>query len=120
MTQQDYEPKLSWVSLSDDNKTVMLNGDEKYSGRLPLDIFRKSKSFDEQTRIVESVIYNTCAEHGVDSYSSENVRNCGREVVSFSMKGGGVRRTRKKDWGQHSGVTPILKLQHQHHSILAA
>lgn len=78
MTQQDYEPKLSWVSLSDDNKTIMLNGDEKYSGCLPLDTFnsRRNKSFDEQTSVVESVIYNTCAQRGVDSYSSENVRNC--------------------------------------------
>jgi hypothetical protein len=67
MTQEDFEPKLSFVSLSDDNKTIMLNGDEKYSGRLPLDIFRKNKSPDEQTRIVESVIYNICAQRGVDS-----------------------------------------------------
>lgn len=83
MTQEDYEPKLSWVSLSDDNMMIMLNGDEKYSGRLPLDIFRKNKNVDEQTRIVESVIYNTCAEHGVDSISSENVRNSSREVVEL-------------------------------------
>jgi hypothetical protein len=94
MTQEDYEPKLSWLSLSDDNKMIMLNGDEKYSGRLPLDIFRKNKSSDEQTRIVESVIYNICGQHGVDSISSENVRNCAREVVDLFYE---RRRTRKHE-----------------------
>jgi hypothetical protein len=110
MTQEDYEPKLSWVSLSDDNKTIMLNGDEKYSGRLPLDIFRKSKSFDERTRIVESVIYNTCAEHGVDSYSSENVRNCAREVVELFYERQRSKKNKKKrlgsaQWGNSPSKT---------------
>lgn len=99
MTQEDYEPKLSWVSLSDDNKTIMLNGDEKYSGRLPLDIFRKNKSFDEQTSIVESVIYNTCAQHGVDSISSENVRNCAREVVDLFYERRRSSGSKKKKLG---------------------
>jgi hypothetical protein len=99
MTQENYEPKLSWVSLSDDNKTIMLNGDEKYSGRLPLDIFRKNKSFDEQTRVVESVIYNTYAQHGVDSYSSENVRNCAREVVELFYERRRSSGSKKKKLG---------------------
>ncbi len=99
MTQEDYEPKLSWVSLSDDNKTIMLNGDEKYSGSLPLDIFRKNRSFYEQTRIVESVIYNTCAQHGVDSYSSENVRNCAREVVDLFYERRRSSGSKKKKLG---------------------
>jgi hypothetical protein len=99
MTQEDYEPKLSWVSLSDDNKTIMLNGDEKYSGRLPLDIFRKNKSFDEQSRIVESMIYNTCAQHGVDTLSSENVRNCAREVVDLFYERRRSSGSKKKKLG---------------------
>jgi hypothetical protein len=100
MTQEDYEPKLSWVSLSDDNKTIILNGDKKYSGRLPLDIFRKNKSsFDEQTRTVESVIYNTCAQHGVDSHSSENVRNCAREVVELFYERRRSSGSKKKKLG---------------------
>jgi hypothetical protein len=99
MTQEDYEPKLSWVSLSDDNKMIMLNGDQKYSGRLTLDISRKNKSFDEQTRIVESVIYNTCAQHGVDSYSSENVRNCAREVVELFYERRRSSGSKKKKLG---------------------
>jgi hypothetical protein len=99
MTQEDYEPKLSWVSLSDDNKTIMLNGDKRYSGRLPLDIFRKNKSFNEQTSIVESVIYNTCAQYGVDSYSSENVRNCAREVVELFCERQRSSGSKKKKLG---------------------
>jgi hypothetical protein len=101
MTQEDYEPKLSWVSLSEDNKTIMLNSDEKYSERLPLDLFsRKNKSsFDEQTKIVESVIYNTCAQHGVDSYSSENVRNCAREVVELFYERRRSSSNKKKKLG---------------------
>lgn len=113
MTQEDYEPKLSWVSLSDDNKTIMLNGDEKYSGRLPLDIFRKNKSFDEQTSIVESVIYNTCAQHGVDSISSENVRNCAREVVELFYERRRSSGSKKKKlgatlWGNRTTSTTML------------
>jgi len=85
LTQEEdgFEEKLSWVSLSGDNKIVLLNGDKKYSGRLPMDVFRKNKSFDEQISIVESVIYNTCAQYGFDYVSSENVRNCSREVVEL-------------------------------------
>jgi hypothetical protein len=112
MTQEDYEPKLSWVSLSDDNKTIMLNGDEKYSERLPMDTFnsRKNKSFDEQTSIVESVIYNTCAQHGVDSVSSENVRNCSREVVELFYERRRSKKSKKKrlgsaQWGNFSSRT---------------
>jgi hypothetical protein len=96
---QNDEPKLSWVSLSDDNKTIMLNGDEKYSGCLPLDIFRKKKSFDEQTSIVESVIYNTCAQYGFDSISSENVRNCAREVVDLFYERRRSNDSKKKKLG---------------------
>jgi hypothetical protein len=111
MTQEDYEPKLSWVSLSDDNKTIMLNGDEKYSGCLPLDTFnsRKNKSFDEQTSIVESVIYNTCAQRGVDSYSSENVRNCAREVVDLfyeRRRGNKKKRLGATLWGNTTTTEP--------------
>jgi hypothetical protein len=110
MMQEDYEPKLSWVSLSDDNKTIMLNGDEKYSGRLPLDIFRSNKSFDEQTKIVESVIYNTCAQHGVEPYSSENVRNCAREVVDLfyeRRRGNGSKKKKLGStlWGNKTTLT---------------
>lgn len=110
MTREDYEPKLSWVSLSDDNKTIMLNGDEKYSGRLPLDIFRKNKSFDEQTRIIESVIYNTCAQYGFDYVSSENVRNCAREVVELFYERRRSKKNNKKilgstQWGNSSSKT---------------
>jgi hypothetical protein len=90
MTQEDYEPKLSWLSLSDDNKMIMLNGGEKYSGRLPLDIFRKNKSSDEQTRIVESVIYNICGQHGVDSISSETSGTAQGRLSICSMKDGGL------------------------------
>jgi hypothetical protein len=110
MTQKDYEPKLSWVSLSDDNKTIMLNADEKYSGRLPLDIFRKNKSFDEQTSMVESVIINTCAQHGFDYVSSENIRNCSREVVELFYERRRSKKNKKKRlgstlWGNSSSKT---------------
>ena len=112
MTQEDYEPKLSWVLLNDDNNTIMLNGDEKYSGRLPMDTFnsRKNKSFNEQTSIVESVIYNTCAQHGIDSYSSENVTNCAREVVELFYERQQSKKNNKKrlgstQWGNFSSNT---------------
>jgi hypothetical protein len=108
---EDFEEKLSWVSLSDDNKTILLNGREKCSGHLPMDIFnsRKNKSFDEQTSIVESVVYNTCAQHGVDSYSSENVRNCAREVVELFYERGRSSNKKKKLgatlWGNTTTTT---------------
>src|SRR5919106_5757020 len=112
MTQEDYEPKLSWVLLNDDNNTIMLNGDEKYSGRLPMDTFnsRKNKSFNEPTSIVESVIYNTCAQHGIDSYSSENVTNCAREVVELfygrqQSKQNNKKRLGSTQWGNFSSNT---------------
>ncbi len=124
MTQEGYEPKLSWVSLDEDNKTILLNGDKKYSGRFPMDTFTKNKSFNEQTRIVESVIYNTCAHHEVDSISSENVRNCAREVVEVfyeRWRSKNKKRLGSAQWGNNKTTTSsylkklVARVHQKHH-----
>ena len=78
---REEEPKLSFVTLESDNITMMLNGNPKYSLRLPLSISRKSA--EEKKRIVEGKILDGCSNFGVDYVSQDNLRNRTKEVVDL-------------------------------------
>ncbi len=85
MTQEEqpYEPKLSFVQPSDDNKRILLNGDPKYSIELPASFTRKNAN---KEKMVEDAIFGGCENKGLDYVSTENVRKLAKEVVDQSYE----------------------------------
>jgi hypothetical protein len=79
LTQEDYEPKLSFVSLDDDNKTILLNGEAKYFVALPVNISRKNAAIKKD--IIEKLILDGCDKFKVDYVSEDNINNRAKEVV---------------------------------------
>ena len=79
--EQEEEPKLSFVTLESDNVTMMINGEPKYSLRLPINIVRKTA--EEKKRIVKDKILEGCTTLGVDYVSEENLTNIAKEVVDL-------------------------------------
>jgi hypothetical protein len=77
---EEEEQYLSYVTLSDDNKGIQLNGNKRHSLSFPMD-FSKMK-FEEQLGIVESLIYNGCASFNYDYGAPDNVVRFAREVVN--------------------------------------
>jgi hypothetical protein len=79
LTQEDFEPRLSFVEPEDDNKTILLNGNPDYSLSLPLNLSKKN--YAERRKTVKSVIYNGCTSFGLHYVSDDNVTNLAKEVV---------------------------------------
>jgi len=79
LTQEDFEPTLSFVSLSDDNSTILLNGESKYSVTLPMLISRQKAAGKREA--IENAILFGCKSFGIDEISDENVKNITKEVV---------------------------------------
>ncbi len=59
------------MTLSDYNKAILLNGEEKYSSGLPMDLSRRSAA--EKRKAVKNAILNACNSFGVDYVSMDNV-----------------------------------------------
>jgi hypothetical protein len=81
---QEEERKLSFVSLTDDNYTMLLNGDVRYSIRLPLDFSRKRAA--ERQKIIEGLTYNGCTTFELDYISENNVKSLSREIVDLTFE----------------------------------
>jgi hypothetical protein len=79
MTQTDYEPNLNFVTLADDGYTLLLNDDQRYSVRLPLNISRKKAA--EKQNAIEYTILNACNSYGVDYVSMDNIKRRAKEIV---------------------------------------
>ncbi|MDQ3947995.1 MAG: hypothetical protein M3275_00360 [Thermoproteota archaeon] len=83
MTQEDFDNvddvMLSFVSLNDDNITMLLNGDAKYSIKLPVSISKKNA--DKKRAVIENKILSACSNYGINYVSEENVRNRTKEIV---------------------------------------
>jgi hypothetical protein len=79
MTQEDFEVKLSFVSLSDDNITMLLNGDSKYPVKLPSNISKKNST--DKMRIVASEMLGGCTDYKLDYVSEDNINRRTKEVV---------------------------------------
>jgi hypothetical protein len=79
LTQEDFEPKLSFVSLLNDNITMMLNNNPKYLVRLPISISKKNA--EDKKRIVKEKIFEGCSNFGMDYVSEDNVNHRTKEVV---------------------------------------
>lgn len=77
--QSDNEPKLSFVTLEDDNLTMFLNAEPKYSIILPVSITKKNGA-DKQKK-VEARILDGCNNYGIDYVSEENIQNRAKEIV---------------------------------------
>jgi hypothetical protein len=67
MTQTDFEPNLSFVTLAGDGYTLQLNGDQRYSVRLPMNISRKKAA--DRLNAIESTIRNACNSFGLNTVS---------------------------------------------------
>jgi hypothetical protein len=89
MTQPDYEPDLSFVTLADDGYTILLNDDRRYSLRLPMGLSRKKAP--EKQEIIESTILNACNSYGVDYVDLDNVRRRAKEIVDLLYERARVR-----------------------------
>ena len=93
MTQTDFEPNLSFVTLADDGYTLQLNGESNYSVRLPLDISRKKAA--EKQNAIESTILNACNSFGVDYVSMDNIKRRAKEIVDLLDKRWAIVRGEK-------------------------
>jgi hypothetical protein len=83
--QEDFEVKLSFVTLSDDNNTLLLNGNRKYKISLP-DNFNDILLPKEQHEVVSLLIVKGCSDFKVDYVSDENITNCAKEVMQFKRE----------------------------------
>lgn len=81
MTQTNFEPNLSFVTLADDGYTLQLNGESNYSVRLPMDISRKKAA--DRLNAIETTILNACNSFGIDYISEDNVKRRAKEVVDL-------------------------------------
>ena len=79
MTQTDFEPNLSFVTLADDGYTLLLNDDQRYSVRLPMNLSRLKAA--EKQSAIESTILNACNSYGVDYVSMDNIKRRAKEIV---------------------------------------
>lgn len=77
--EQNDEPKLSFVVLSDDNLTMHLNGESKYLVKLPINISKKNSA--DQMRIIKSKLLGGCDNYGLYYVSEDNIRNRAKEIV---------------------------------------
>jgi DNA replicative helicase MCM subunit Mcm2 (Cdc46/Mcm family) len=76
----DFEFTLSFVSLSDDNTTILLNGESDYAVVLPDDISIKNAA--SKMDIIQKLILEGCSKYKGDYVSEDALRNCAKEIVS--------------------------------------
>jgi hypothetical protein len=99
--EQDFEPYLSHVELADDNRTILLNGESKYSVMLPTYIPIKKDDNSSKRKIIEHKIYEGCAIHKIDSVTEENIRNLANEILEqLDERRRVIRRNNKKKLGE--------------------
>jgi hypothetical protein len=80
--EDDFEGKLSFVELKDDNLTMLINGEFGFPVALPKYISVKKKR-EDRIRIVENKIFDGCKMYNIDYVSEENVRKITKEVVNL-------------------------------------
>jgi replicative DNA helicase Mcm len=76
---EDFEFKLSFVTLSDDNTMILLNGKPEYAVLLPDNITRGNAA--SKMDIIQKLILDGCDKFKGDYVSEENIKNRGKEVV---------------------------------------
>jgi hypothetical protein len=76
------EESLSFVTLKDDNITMLINGQPGYPVALPKYVSVKKKR-EDKFRIVVNKIFDGCGMYCVKPVSEENVKNRANEVVNW-------------------------------------
>jgi hypothetical protein len=80
--EDDFDGTLSFVTLLDNNLTMLINGEHRYPVALPRSISKKKKR-DDRIRIVKKKIFEGCNEmYYLDYVSEENVTKLTKEVVN--------------------------------------
>jgi hypothetical protein len=106
------EEYLKEVVLSDDNKTILLNGELRFSINLPLNMMSNRKLYTTRWDTLEKLIYNSCAQFGIDYVSQDNVTKLAKEVLNTlierrrAIKAEKERR-KKKEEGYDDGENNI-------------
>jgi hypothetical protein len=77
--QQEGEASLSFVSLSDDNTAILINGESKYRMLLPKNLARKNS--DEKKKLIQDLILDGCNKYGVFYVGGDAITNCAKQVV---------------------------------------
>jgi hypothetical protein len=79
-TEEEYEIiKLSCVTLTDDNRAILLNGDHWHRIALPKNIERNRA--EQRRKIIQGLIFDGCDKYNFDYVSEDNVSRCAKEVV---------------------------------------
>jgi DNA replicative helicase MCM subunit Mcm2 (Cdc46/Mcm family) len=80
LTQEDFEVKLSFVSLDYDNETILLNDKPQYAVALPVNISKKNAA--SKRDIIEKLVLDGCEKFGIDYVGEDNIRNLSKELVN--------------------------------------
>jgi replicative DNA helicase Mcm len=80
LTPEDLEfgDELRFVKLSDDNLTMLLNGDPRYPIVLPISI--SSKNTTSQMNIIQKLLLDSCEKYRHNYVSEDNIRNRAKEI----------------------------------------
>jgi hypothetical protein len=83
----EIEQKLSFVTLTDDKRGILLNGEYRYKIIIPkyLDNMR-SKGRQE---VISSLILDGCDKYNFDYVNPDNIANCAKEVVGVMFERAG-------------------------------
>lgn len=94
--QESEEQSLSFVTLNDDNLTMLLNGEVGYPVKLPNYIHVKRKR-EDRIRIVENKIYGGCHMYGMNYVSEDKVRQLTREIVDLLYEREAAAKEKEKE-----------------------
>ncbi len=79
MTEVQDERPFSCVTLNDDNRTMLINGDPECSMLLPKSIARKNAN--EKIKIIAGVIRDGCEKYRFYYFGEDTITNCAKEIV---------------------------------------
>jgi P4 family phage/plasmid primase-like protien len=81
LTQEEQEEtSLSFVSLTLDNKRLLLNDKPQYAIEIPKAVIKEKQGFKKRLAI-KDLIYEACNMHGVDSVNEQKIHGCAREII---------------------------------------
>jgi hypothetical protein len=102
---EDQEECLRQVTLADDNRTLLLNGETKYKIHLPKNLpIKRSR---EQIEIVQDCIYDGCDKYDIFYVSEDNVVQLAKEVVSQTFERSDLRRNEGEEERLRNGEIVI-------------
>ena len=100
------EERLSFVSLSQDSKRILLNDSPSCNVPLPRNI--SSYDSNQRRRIVERLILKACDKYNVFYVSEDNITCCAKEVVNQMYQRFRVVQKQQKDENQAQDSRTLL------------